>query len=87
MNNITAAQDARRNVALDKPFYTDTLSTTWREAIDSGVIAYGRVRTFSTGKRTYGVILADDIMDSAETASFYDAPKYVVDACPAIVNV
>lgn len=88
MSNITAAQVARQSAALAKPFYTDTLNTTYGAAIADGTIAYGRIRTFSDGKRTYGVVLASDVTETGPAnAPFYDAPKYVVDACPLIVHV
>ena len=86
--SLTAAQAARAAAALAKPFYTDELNTTFGDAIADGTIAYGRVRTFSDGRRTYGVILASDVTDNGpENAPFYDAPKLVVDACPLIVHV
>ena len=58
--SLTAANAARVEAALDKPFRTDDHNTTYREALASGLIVAGRVREFSSGKRTYGVILADD---------------------------
>lgn len=84
---LTAAHSARIETALDKPFTTADHNTTYREAIASGLIVAGRVREFSTGKRTYGVILADDFKaDDPFHSSFYDAPKLVVDQCPLIVT-
>lgn len=85
--SLTAAHAARIEAALDKPFRTDDHNTTYREALASGLIVAGRIREFSTGKRTYGVILADDFKaDDPFYSSFYDAPKLVVDQCPQIVT-
>lgn len=86
MSNMTAAHAARIETALNKSFVTDTVNTTYRQAIADGTIAYGRIREFSNGKRTYGVVLAEDLTDDPFYSSFYDAPKLVVDSCPRIVT-
>ena len=87
MASMTAAHAARLEAALDKPFRTGDHITTYREALASGLIVAGMVREFSTGKRTYGVILADDYRTEDPFYSpFYDAPKLVVDNCPRIVT-
>lgn len=85
--SLTAALSARIEAALDKPFRTEDHNTTYREALASGLIVAGRIREFSTGKRTYGVILASDFKAGDPFySSFYDAPKLVVDQCPQIVT-
>lgn len=87
MASMTAAHAARLEAALDKPFRTDDHDTTYREALASGLIVAGRIREFSTGKRTYGVILADDYRaDDPFYSPFYDAPKLIVDQCQQIVT-
>lgn len=85
--SLSAANAARIEAALDKSFRPEDHNTTYREALASGLIIAGRIREFSTGKRTYGVILADDFKaDDPFYSSFYDAPKLVVDQCPRIVT-
>lgn len=85
--SLSAANAARIEAALNKPFTTADHNTTYREALASGIIVAGRVREFSTGKRSYGVILAEDFKSADPFYSpFYDAPKLIVDQCPRIVT-
>lgn len=87
MASMTAAHAARLETALDKPFVTADHNTSYREALASGLIVAGRIREFSTGKRTYGVILAEDYnADNPFSSPFYDAPKLIVDQCPRVVT-
>jgi hypothetical protein len=92
MSNLTAAQAARtatamarRNIDVDGIGYTVT------ELMDAGRVAYVRTRIMRDGKRTYGIILHDEVMDAhkdydreslAEAlayVSYYEVPKMVTD--------
>lgn len=86
MSNMSAAQLARMNAALDKPFVTDSINTTYREALADGTIAYGRIRDIGEGKRKYGVVLASDLLEDPYYSPYFDAPKFVVDNCPNIIT-
>lgn len=91
MANLTAAQAARtttimgrRNLDVDGTWYTAS------ELMDEGRIGYVRTRVMRDGKRTYGIILHDDVIgahlhnsDSLAEAlahvPYYEAPKMVTD--------
>lgn len=85
--SMTAAHAARMEAALDKPFVTADHNTTYREALVSGLIVAGRIRTMPDGKRKYGVILAEQaIPDNLYYSPFFDAPKLIVDNCTVIAT-
>lgn len=93
--SLTAANNARTLTAMSRRnLDVDGTAYTVSELMDEGRIAYVRVRTMRDGKRAYGIILHDEIMDAHNSqhdtlaealcsVSFYEVPMMVATALHA----
>lgn len=92
MSDLTAAQAARTAAAMTRRnIQVDGIVYTIAELMDEGRIAYIRTRVMRDGKRTYGIILHDEVIEAhlnynrdslAEAlayVSYYEVPKMVTD--------
>ena len=90
MATLTAANAARLDAILDRPFHTEDVNSTLRQMIEDDLIAYGRIRT-RAGKQEYGFILREDAeaahlsdrhdsyAEALAYTPFYYTPKMLVD--------
>lgn len=92
MSNLTAAQAARTATAMARRnIDVDGICYTVAELMDEARIAYVRTRVMRDGKRSYGIILHDEVMyahqdydrdnlaEALAYVSYFEVPKMVTD--------